>query len=140
MNLGYGLYAITALGNFNPQESGQLILWEFKLVIDFPPGSTILIPSAVVTHSNARIAPGKSSLYSLQLSLAHRATGEERMSITEFTAGKLFQYAENGCMTDKDLGKTMSAEEWMKREDAKKAAHLEKPHLFSKLSDLVGCE
>ncbi|KAJ7883792.1 hypothetical protein B0H13DRAFT_2537891, partial [Mycena leptocephala] len=39
---------ITALRRFNPDLSGHLILWDLKLVIRFPPGSTILIPSAII--------------------------------------------------------------------------------------------
>ncbi|KIK51794.1 hypothetical protein GYMLUDRAFT_979975 [Collybiopsis luxurians FD-317 M1] len=44
-------------GRFDQTRSGQLILWELKLVIDFPHASTILIPSAVITHSNIPIHP-----------------------------------------------------------------------------------
>ncbi|KAL0562366.1 hypothetical protein V5O48_019721, partial [Marasmius crinis-equi] len=56
LNWAFGWCAITALGEFNPKKSARLVLWEFKLVINFPPGSTVLIPSAVITHSNTRIA------------------------------------------------------------------------------------
>jgi len=35
-NLAYGWCAITALGNFNPASGGHLILWDMKLVIEFP--------------------------------------------------------------------------------------------------------
>ncbi|KAJ6502981.1 hypothetical protein DFH09DRAFT_1102283 [Mycena vulgaris] len=42
-NLSWGWCAITALGNFDPDLGGHLILWDLKLVIRFPPGSTILI-------------------------------------------------------------------------------------------------
>ncbi|KAJ7023915.1 hypothetical protein C8F04DRAFT_969588 [Mycena alexandri] len=45
-NLAWGWCVITALGRFNPDCRGHLILEDLKLVICFPPGSTILIPSA----------------------------------------------------------------------------------------------
>ena len=44
-NLPFGWCAITSLGDFDPTLGGHLILWELKLVITFPPGSTILIPT-----------------------------------------------------------------------------------------------
>ncbi|KAJ7840324.1 hypothetical protein B0H14DRAFT_3086878 [Mycena olivaceomarginata] len=51
-NLSWGWCAITALGDFDPDLGGHLILWDLRLVIRFPPGSTILLPSAVIRHSN----------------------------------------------------------------------------------------
>ncbi|KIK63680.1 hypothetical protein GYMLUDRAFT_133433, partial [Collybiopsis luxurians FD-317 M1] len=82
LNWPFGWCAITALGRFDPTRSAQLILWEFKLVIDFPHGATVLIPSAVVTHSNTPIAEG-----------------DVRTSFTQYTAGALFRWTENGFMT-----------------------------------------
>ncbi|KAF8068964.1 hypothetical protein FPV67DRAFT_1414865, partial [Lyophyllum atratum] len=73
-NLPYGLCAITALGNFNPR-TGGLILYGLRVVIDFPPGATILIPSGSVEHGNCPIAPD-----------------ETRMSFTQYAAGGLFRY------------------------------------------------
>ncbi|KAH7867666.1 uncharacterized protein C8R40DRAFT_1178816 [Lentinula edodes] len=58
LNWPFGWCAITALGRFDPARSAQLILWELKLVIDFPHAATILIPSAVITHSNTPVAEG----------------------------------------------------------------------------------
>ncbi|KAF8057788.1 hypothetical protein FPV67DRAFT_1565894 [Lyophyllum atratum] len=74
-NLPYGLCAITALGNFNPRTGGQLILYGLRVVIDFPPGATILIPSGSVEHGNCPIAPD-----------------ETRMSFTQYAAGGLFRH------------------------------------------------
>ena len=54
-NLAFGWYAITALGNFNYKTGGHLIVWDLNLVIEFPLGSTILIPSAILSHSNTTI-------------------------------------------------------------------------------------
>ncbi|KAF7358257.1 hypothetical protein MVEN_00874700 [Mycena venus] len=82
-NLAWGWCAITALGRFNPDRGGHLILWDLKLVIRFPPGSTVLIPSALIRHSNVPIA------------------GDEfRASFTQYTAGGLFRWIRNGFKTD----------------------------------------
>ncbi|KAJ7636841.1 hypothetical protein FB45DRAFT_907465 [Roridomyces roridus] len=82
-NLAWGWCSITALGNFDPDVGGMLILWHLKLVIRFPPGSTVLIPSALVKHSNTPI--GKN---------------ETRTSFAQYTAGGLFHWLWNGCKTD----------------------------------------
>ncbi|KAJ7273985.1 hypothetical protein C8J57DRAFT_1224870 [Mycena rebaudengoi] len=51
-NLAWGWCCVTAFGDFDPDLGGHLILWDLKLVIRFPPGSTIMIPSAILRHSN----------------------------------------------------------------------------------------
>ncbi|KAL0567979.1 hypothetical protein V5O48_014013 [Marasmius crinis-equi] len=56
-NLAFGWCAITVLGNYNWTKGGHLVLWDLKMVIEFPPGSTIYIPSALVCHFNTSIAP-----------------------------------------------------------------------------------
>ena len=58
-NLPFGWCAITALGNFNPIFGGHLVLWDLKIVIDFPPGLTILMPSSTIRHSNNAIHQGE---------------------------------------------------------------------------------
>lgn len=78
-NLAYGWCAITALGDYDHKKGGHLVLWDLKLVIEFPPGSTIIIPSCAITHSNVRIQ-----------------AGEHRYSFTQYTAGGLFRWIDNG--------------------------------------------
>jgi hypothetical protein len=77
---------VQALGDFNPKEGGHIILWELKLVIEFPPGALILIPSATITHSNLPVG-----------------AGEHRASFTQYTGGGLFRYVDNGFRTEKEL-------------------------------------
>ncbi|KAF8200627.1 hypothetical protein K438DRAFT_1436955, partial [Mycena galopus ATCC 62051] len=78
-NLAWGWCSITALGQFNPDLGGHLILWDLNLVIRFPPGSTIMIPSALLRHSNVSIQQN-----------------ETRYSFTQYTAGSLFRWVHNG--------------------------------------------
>ncbi|KAE9407659.1 hypothetical protein BT96DRAFT_769892, partial [Gymnopus androsaceus JB14] len=80
-NLCFGWCAITALGNFDPDRGGHLILWDLGLFIRFPPGATILIPSALLVHSNVPIA-------------AH----EERFLLVQYSSAGLFRWVENGFM------------------------------------------
>ena len=83
-NVAYGFCAIHALGRFDPKKGGHLVLWDLQLAIEFPPGSLILIPSALLYHSNIPIQPG-----------------EERASFTHFYPAGLLRYAETGLKTDK---------------------------------------
>ncbi|KAF8127507.1 hypothetical protein K438DRAFT_1612418, partial [Mycena galopus ATCC 62051] len=79
LNLAWGWCSITALGNFDADRGGHLVLWDLKLIIYFPPGLTILIPFAILRHLNMGI-------------------GEEetRYSFTQFSAAGLFQWVNNG--------------------------------------------
>ncbi|KAI0039278.1 hypothetical protein FA95DRAFT_1612697 [Auriscalpium vulgare] len=58
-NVPYGWCAVTALGDYDHMRRGHLVLWDLKLVIKFPPGSMILIPSAILTHSNTPVQKGR---------------------------------------------------------------------------------
>ncbi|KAK6992524.1 hypothetical protein R3P38DRAFT_3330815 [Favolaschia claudopus] len=88
-NLAWGWCAITALGNFAPDRGGHLVLWDLKLIIRFPPGATILIPSAILRHSNINIAKH-----------------ETRFSFTQYTPAGLFRWVYNKFRTDKDIDKS----------------------------------
>jgi hypothetical protein len=88
LNLAWGWCAITALGLFNPDLGGHLVLWDLRLIIRFPPGSTILIPSAILRHSNVGIGPT-----------------ERRYSFTQYTAAGLFRWVDNGFKSDLSITK-----------------------------------
>jgi hypothetical protein len=77
-NLPFGLCAITAIGDFDPSKGGHLVLWDCKLAIEFPPGSTILILSAVLAHSNTKVA-----------------SHETRFSFSQYSAGGLFRWVDH---------------------------------------------
>ncbi|KAJ7789967.1 hypothetical protein B0H14DRAFT_2310009, partial [Mycena olivaceomarginata] len=83
-NKADGMCLIGALGEFDPDQGGHLVCWDYDLIIRFPPGCSILIPSAVVTHSNTPIQDG-----------------EERFSLIQFSAGSLFRWAANGFKSDR---------------------------------------
>lgn len=78
-NLAFGMCALSSLGPYNPKKGGHLVLFNLKIVIEFPPGSTILIPSATVEHGNTAIQHG-----------------ESRMSLAQYAAGGLFRWVAYG--------------------------------------------
>ncbi|KAJ7222791.1 hypothetical protein C8J57DRAFT_1094440 [Mycena rebaudengoi] len=118
-NLAFGWCAITALGYFDYTKGGHLILWDCKLILEFPPGATILIPSAAIFHSNIPIADG-----------------ELRFPFTQYTAGGIFRWIEHGFQNEESYLASLSKEE-RKRE---KAEGLERwamgGDLFSSLESL----
>ncbi|KAF8170036.1 hypothetical protein K438DRAFT_1478617, partial [Mycena galopus ATCC 62051] len=85
-NLPFGWCAVQSLGRFDSRRGGHLVLWDLKLVVEFPAGALILLPSATVAHSNVPVQEG-----------------EERISFTQFTAGGLFRFVDNGFRTQREF-------------------------------------
>ncbi|KAJ7242541.1 hypothetical protein C8J57DRAFT_1526232 [Mycena rebaudengoi] len=81
---------------------GHLILWDCKLIIEFPPGSTILIPSAAIFHSNLTLA----------------SPGETRFSFTQYTAGGIFRWVERGFQSEEAYLSSLSKEEQVAEREA----------------------
>ncbi|KDR65549.1 hypothetical protein GALMADRAFT_32693, partial [Galerina marginata CBS 339.88] len=94
LNLPFGWCAVTAFGDFDPTKGGHLVLWDLGLVIEFPPGSTILLPSAVVAHSNVPVSKS-----------------ETRYSFAQYTAGGIFRWVENKFQLQADYHASLSEEE-----------------------------
>ncbi|KAF8212553.1 hypothetical protein K438DRAFT_1928616 [Mycena galopus ATCC 62051] len=86
LNLAFRWCAMQALGNFNATKGGHLVPWDLKLVVEFPAGALILLPSATITHSNVPVQQG-----------------EEHASFTQFSVGGIFCYMDNGFQTVEDL-------------------------------------
>ncbi|KAJ7330276.1 hypothetical protein DFH08DRAFT_966845 [Mycena albidolilacea] len=118
-NLAWGWCAITSLGWFDPDRGGHLILWDLKLIIRFPPGSTILIPSAIIRHSNIPVQPH-----------------EKCFSFVQYTAGELFRWIRNGYMTDEDFERTATAAEKEARATEATTRWEEGVSMFSSIDEL----
>jgi hypothetical protein len=78
-NLGWGWCSITSLGSYDHARGGHLVLWDLGVAVEFPPGSTIFIPSAIAEHSNTEIQEG-----------------EVRHSVTQYTSAGLFRWCAYG--------------------------------------------
>ncbi|KAI0696766.1 hypothetical protein C8T65DRAFT_583190, partial [Cerioporus squamosus] len=85
-NFAPGWCGIMALGDFDHKKGGHMVLWDLKLVVEFPPGTVMFIPSAILRHSNTTVAEH-----------------EKRMSFTQFTAGALFRWVDCGMQTQKNF-------------------------------------
>ncbi|PBK88590.1 hypothetical protein ARMGADRAFT_937328, partial [Armillaria gallica] len=86
LNSTLGVCAIYCDSNFDYTHGGHLVLWDLKLAIQFPPGSTIFIPSALFEHSNTVIQPG-----------------ETRISFTQYLAAGLFWWIGTKGKTDREI-------------------------------------
>jgi hypothetical protein len=121
-NLAHSWCAVTALGRFDPNLGGHLILWDFGLAVKFPPGSTILIPSALFVHSNASIQPG-----------------ETRAAIVQFAAGGLFRWSEY-LMTEKKWAGQATEEDLQRHRDRQASHWGTAVGMFTTLEELMGSD
>lgn len=99
LNLAYGWCSITALGKFDHTAGGHLVLPDLKLAIEFPAGSTVLVPSAALTHHNLPIA-----------------YHETRRSITQYSAGGIFRWMSYGFQMKKlAVAASVTGKTWWKK-------------------------
>ena len=119
MNCPFGWCIVTALGDFDSSQGGHLILWELGLVLEFPFGACICLPSAIIAHSNIPTCEGDS-----------------RMSFTQYCSGEIFRYIENGFRKDKFLEEEDLAF-LLLRKDARKKRIQEGYLMLSTIADLI---
>ena len=118
-NCPFGWCTITALGDFDASKGGHIILWDLGIIVEFPPGACICLPSALITHSNI-------------------PTGDDevRMSFTQYCCGEIFRYIENGFRTDKQMEKDDPAI-LLFRKQVRKNRIQDGCEMFSKIEDLM---
>ncbi|KAJ7706805.1 hypothetical protein B0H17DRAFT_918481, partial [Mycena rosella] len=87
-NVPFDWCAVQALGRFDPTKGGHLVLWDLELIIEFPAGATILLPSATIVHSN------------IPVDVRNR---EERASFTQYTPGGLLRFVDNEFRTETEF-------------------------------------
>ncbi|KAF5377194.1 hypothetical protein D9615_006459 [Tricholomella constricta] len=118
-NAAIGWCGIQSLGPFDPKKGGHLVLPDLKIVIEFPPGSLIFIPSATLTHANIPVQQGDS-----------------RVSFIQYCGGGLLRFVDNGFCTEKQL--MMNDPEEYRRMCQLKAGRWEREvKLYQKLENIV---
>ncbi|KAJ7737038.1 hypothetical protein B0H16DRAFT_1326093 [Mycena metata] len=122
LNLAFGWCAIQALGRYDATLGGHLVLWDLKLVVEFPHGALILLPSATVAHSNVPVREG-----------------EERVSFTQFSAGGIFRHVDNGFQTVAELERN-DPEEYAQLSARMASRWEEGLNLLSTLDELLDVE
>ncbi|KAJ7719762.1 hypothetical protein B0H14DRAFT_2412080, partial [Mycena olivaceomarginata] len=121
-NLAFGWCAVQSLGPFNAVKGGHLVLWDLKMVVEFPAGALILLPSATVAHSNVALE-----------------VGEERISFTQFTAGGLFRWVDNGGRTAEELQRE-DPDKWERMQALKETRWETGLSYFSTVDELLDLE
>ncbi|KAJ3913417.1 hypothetical protein F5877DRAFT_83825 [Lentinula edodes] len=109
----------TPMGPFDPDKGGHLVLWDLGLVIRFPPGSSILFPSALITHSTIPIQPH-----------------ETRYAMIQYSSGGIFRWRDNGFQSDKSFLATANAEARTARESARLSRWKLALQKFTRWSDI----
>lgn len=118
-NCPFGWCTITSLGEFNGEKGGHIVLWDLKIVVEFPAGTCVCLPSALITHSNIPISKS-----------------ESRMSFTQYCSGEIFRHIENGFRTDRSLRENDPAI-LLFRKEIRKTRIQDGYMMFSKLDDLI---
>jgi len=107
-NLSWGWCSVTSFGTYDPTKGGHLVLWDLNLVVEFPPYSTIFLPSAIVMHSNTGVGED-----------------ETRLTVTQYSSGGLFSWVAHG---HGPKGESQNSEVYW----------WDYPmHMFSKIGDLI---
>ena len=120
-NLAQLWCSITPVGWFDPRIGGHIVLWDYRLVVEFPPGSTMLLPSALVRYSNISIHPGESCY-----------------SIIQYMSGGLFHWVHNGCMSECDWLSQASEKDLRKHQKEQDLQLSKAMKMFTTLDELVG--
>jgi hypothetical protein len=118
LNLPFGWCAVQALGRFDYTKGGHLVLPDLRLIIEFPAGSLILLPSATLLHANTPVQ-----------------IGEARASFTQYTPGGNFRYAENGFRSETEILQ-QDKEEYKAMQKKKKMRWENGLKMWSTLDDL----
>ncbi|KAJ7810041.1 hypothetical protein B0H13DRAFT_1667755, partial [Mycena leptocephala] len=83
LDMPWAWRGITALGDYNPRWGGELILWDEKKVVRFPPGSTFLFPASFIRYSFTQVREG-----------------ETHYTFGQYAQAGLFRYLESGCRSE----------------------------------------
>ncbi|KAJ7257697.1 hypothetical protein C8J57DRAFT_1074184 [Mycena rebaudengoi] len=86
LNLVNSFCGVTCGGDFDATKGAHFYMKQFQLVVEFPSGSSLLIPSAPIDHGNTPLQPG-----------------EKRYSMTQYAAAALFRWAAYGYQSAKSL-------------------------------------
>ena len=91
--------------------------------MEFPPGSTILIPSSMLLHSNTSIQPE-----------------EVQYSIVQYASGHLFRWVDNGFLNGKEWKERATAQELQQWEQERDSRWLSALGSFTTLQQLEQTE
>ena len=118
MNKANGICPVFNVGRFDHTKGGHMAFPQLKIVVQFPSGTFILLPSATMVHGNVCLQEG-----------------ETRDSITFFTAGGLFRWASYGFQKEADFQKN-NPDGWAKEVKERQTRWKDAVNQFSTLESL----
>ncbi|KAI0087658.1 hypothetical protein BDY19DRAFT_892703, partial [Irpex rosettiformis] len=86
MNKMNGICPVFNTGTFDPVKGSYIVFPQLRVVMEFLPGTLVLISSVTLVHGNTSIQED-----------------EEQKSITFYTASELFRWAKYGFQTEEDF-------------------------------------
>lgn len=110
--------SLCSLGDFDHRMGGHLVLITLKLFVQFPSGSTVLFPSAIIEHANTPIQ-----------------SHENRMSFTQWMAGGLFRWVDYGFQLKKEC-QLRNPALYRELENARNSSWQKSAQIFSKYDEL----
>ncbi|KAK6996432.1 hypothetical protein R3P38DRAFT_2365373, partial [Favolaschia claudopus] len=110
---------LTAIGNYRPVNRGHIIFWDFGLVVQFPPGATILIPPGLIRYSFVKVAE-------------HHT----RYSILQWAGAGIQRFLDNDDRTDLQFATTTTKKEHEGREGRRRRDHLASIGMFPFVDEL----
>ncbi|KAJ7040212.1 hypothetical protein C8F04DRAFT_906840, partial [Mycena alexandri] len=96
---------LVALGNFVARLGGHIILWDLGFVVQFPAGSSILLPTGLIRYSFVKVREG-----------------ETRYSVVQFAGSGVTHWLQNGRRTDIDFAVDATREQHDAREARRELA------------------
>ncbi|KAF7373695.1 hypothetical protein MSAN_00580500 [Mycena sanguinolenta] len=112
---------LTSLGRYVPLSGGHIIFWDLGLVVTFPPGASILIPTGVIRYSFIKFRPG-----------------EHRYSLLQWAGTGISRWFQNGHHMDNDFAMQATRVEHEVREALCRSTHNAILDLFPIEGDLPG--
>ncbi|KAJ7168778.1 hypothetical protein C8R46DRAFT_897578, partial [Mycena filopes] len=120
LDMIWGWRALTALGDYNPRWGGELILWDERKVIRFPPGATFLFPSAMTRYSFTQIRAQESCF-----------------AFSQYAHAGCVRYAENDFLNEANFEAIAWRDARRKRERIREARMVEALGMYPLLRDLT---
>jgi hypothetical protein len=111
--------ALTSLGSYNARWGGELILWDEKKVIRFPPGATFLFPAAFMRYSFTQVR-----------------AGETQYAFSQYAQAGLFRFVENGFMSEANFEATAWKGQKEAREKSREARMANALAMYSHINEI----
>lgn len=95
-----------------------MVLWDFGIILEFPPGTTVLLSSAFLRHSNIPVSKE-----------------ESRVSVTQYSAGSIRRWLEYGGRTEEAL-KAQDPEAYAREVEKRSSKWKEALDMYSTIEEL----